>query len=103
MAPLVLGQGWYARRRCTCEQRAKEVRQRETTPRTLAQAVTLEQLGQTYNWLERSWVEGGLEGQTFAGSDCIGANPPLSKGQFPVTPYTRLSEMRRTFRPGTRP
>jgi DNA replication protein DnaC len=64
--PFALGNGWYIRRRCVCEQRVEEARQREATPRTLAQALTQAQLEQTYTWLGRSWVEQELEAHTFA-------------------------------------
>ena len=71
--PLVLTEGWYARRRCLCEQEAEEKRQRNASPRTLAQALALAQFEQVYTWLGRSWVKDldiqKLEASTFASFD----------------------------------
>lgn len=71
--PLMLADGWYARRRCICEQQAEEMRQRDATPRTLAHALALSQFEQVYTWLGRSWVNEQdiqkLEASTFASFD----------------------------------
>ena len=66
IAPLEVVSGWYARRRCTCEQRAEDERQRRAIPRTLAQALAEAQRGQTYTWLGRAWHEQALAEKTFA-------------------------------------
>ena len=71
--PIALGSGWYARRRCACEQQAEDARQREASPRTLAQALTRAQVEQVYTWLGRSWISQRdceqLERCTFASFD----------------------------------
>lgn len=71
--PFALLGGWYIRRRCQCEQDAEERRQRDATPRTLAQALAVAQLEQVYTWLGRSWVDSQdiqkLEACTFASFD----------------------------------
>jgi hypothetical protein len=67
--PFALGNGWYARRHCTCEQQAEALRQAQGVPRTLAQALAQTQLAQTYSWLGKQWTETGLEGKTFDNFD----------------------------------
>ena len=64
--PLEVLPGWYARRRCACEQRAEDERQRRAVPRTLGQALAEAQRGQTYRWLGRDWQEPALAEKTFA-------------------------------------
>ena len=54
--PMALGAGWYVQRQCFCEQKAEEMRQREATPRTLAQALERAQAEQVYTWLGREWI-----------------------------------------------
>ncbi|MBO0782922.1 MAG: ATP-binding protein [Ktedonobacteraceae bacterium] len=65
ITPFHFGQGWYARRRCACEQRAEELRQRQGVARTLGQVLTEAQRAQTYRWLGASWAAHELEEKTF--------------------------------------
>ncbi|MBO0779362.1 MAG: ATP-binding protein [Ktedonobacteraceae bacterium] len=64
--PFHFAPGWYARRRCACEQRAEELRQRQSVARTLGQVLTEAQRAQTYRWLGASWAAHDLEEKTFA-------------------------------------
>ncbi|MBO0781744.1 MAG: ATP-binding protein [Ktedonobacteraceae bacterium] len=64
--PFHFAQGWYARRRCACEERAEEQRQRQQVPRTLAEAIKDAQMAQTYTWLGAGWTASELEARTFS-------------------------------------
>ncbi len=64
--PFVLGNGYYARRPCACEQHVLEQQRRQAVPRTLAEALTQAQIAQTYTWLGRKWAQLGLADKTFA-------------------------------------
>ncbi len=64
--PFVLGNGYYARRPCACEQQELEQQRRQAVPRTLAEALTQAQIAQTYTWLGRKWAQQGLAYKTFA-------------------------------------
>ena len=60
--PFELVGGFYTRRMCPCERRAREEQEREAIRHLLLRS----QAEQTYSWLGRSWREEGLVLKTFA-------------------------------------
>ncbi|HLZ57203.1 MAG TPA: DnaA/Hda family protein [Ktedonosporobacter sp.] len=64
--PGMLVEGWYYRRCCPCQERARMRAPQQEAPRTLQQALARNQVMQTYTWLGRKWHLEGLEKKTFA-------------------------------------
>jgi len=62
-------EGWYYRRSCPCEDRARMLQPRQQPPRTLQEAVAQNQITQTYTWLGRKWHMEGLKAKAFASFD----------------------------------